>query len=154
MKYDIVLLGGEVVDPSQSLRGVRDVAILDGQIAALSADLGVYESDQVFDCRNQLVVPGLIDLHAHVYWGGVPIGLDPNLLCAAGGVTTILDAGSAGCGNFPAFRRFIIDQSVPEILALIHVCRSGLVCADLGELIEQVEVLARRSPGKSKSQHS
>ena len=69
MKYDIVLLGGEVVDPSQSLRGVRDVAILDGQIAALSADLGVYESDQVFDCRNQLVVPGLIDLHAHVYWG-------------------------------------------------------------------------------------
>ena len=136
MKYDIVLLGGEVVDPSQSLRGVRDVAILDGQIAALSADLGVYESDQVFDCRNQLVVPGLIDLHAHVYWGGVPIGLDPNLLCAAGGVTTILDAGSAGCGNFPAFRRFIIDQSVPEILALIHVCRSGLVCADLGELVD------------------
>jgi dihydroorotase len=81
-------------------------------------------------------VPGLIDLHAHVYWGGIPLGLDPDPLCAAGGVTTILDTGSAGCGNFDAFRRYIIDRCVPEVLALIHVCRAGLVCADLGELID------------------
>jgi dihydroorotase len=134
MQCDILIRGGEVVDPSQQLRGVRDVAIRDGKILSIGERLPDVETTHTIDARGLYVVPGLIDLHLHVYRQHSPFGLEPDPLCPAGGVTTMLDAGTAGSYNFGGFRRDVIDQAETEILALVNLSCIGLVAANLGEL--------------------
>ena len=133
MQADILIRGGDVIDPSQTLRGRRDVAIRDGRVAALSETLRDVDARHVIDARGLLVVPGLIDLHMHGYTHS-PFGLDPDPLCPAGGVTTMLDAGTAGSYNFDAFRRNGIDRCQTQLLALVNLSCIGLVAANLGEL--------------------
>ena len=133
VKYDILIQGGEVIDPSQSLQGIRDVGVIGKKIAAISESLDDVEAEYVIDARGMIVVPGLIDLHMHGYLHS-PFGLDPDLLCAAGGVTTMLDAGTAGSYNFSAFRRDGIDRCNTQMLALVNLSCIGLVAANLGEL--------------------
>ena len=88
MKCDVLIRGGEVIDPSQNLRGVRDVAVDDGRIVRIAERITDFDAKATIDARGLLVVPGLIDLHVHVYPHS-PWGLDPDPLCAANGVTTI-----------------------------------------------------------------
>lgn len=136
MQYDILIRGGEVVDPSQNLRGTYDLAVQGDRIAALEPKLEDCTARHTIDARGQLVVPGLIDLHVHVY-PHCPIGLEADPLCAAGGVTTMLDAGSAGSYNFGAFRRDAIERSQTEVFALVNLSCIGLVAANLGELMDR-----------------
>ncbi len=135
MQCDILIRGGRVIDPSQGISGPRDLAVSGDRITALAGNLAAYQAAQVIDARGQLVVPGLIDLHVHVY-KHTPIGLEPDTLCAAGGVTTLLDAGSAGSYNFDAFRREGIDRSQTQVLALVNLSCIGLIAANLGELLD------------------
>ncbi|MDG1893839.1 MAG: amidohydrolase/deacetylase family metallohydrolase [Fuerstiella sp.] len=135
MEYDILIRGGEVVDPSQQLRGVRDVAVLDGRIAAVEEHI-TGEAVNTIDAQGQIVVPGLIDLHVHVYTHS-PFGLDADPLCPAGGVTTMLDAGTAGSFNFDAFRRDNIDRAKTQIFSLVNLSCIGLIGASLGELLDR-----------------
>lgn len=138
MQCDILIRGGEVIDPSQNLRGVRDIAVSNGKIAAVEPQLAAVEARNTIDARGLFVTPGLIDLHAHVYRGHTNIGLEPDSLCPAGGVTTILDTGSSGSCNFPGFRRDIIDQAETEIFALINLSSIGLVATSMvGELMDR-----------------
>jgi dihydroorotase len=137
MQCDILIRQGEVIDPSQNLRGVRDIAIRDGKIAAVRDRIDDCEPARTIDARGLIVTPGLIDLHVHVYRGHMPLGLDPDVLCPAGGVTTMLDTGSAGSANFAGFRRDIIDQAETQILALVNLSCIGLVAAELGELMDR-----------------
>jgi len=134
MTFDLLIRGGEVVDPSQNLRGVRDVAVKDGRIAALAESLPDADTKRTVDARGLIVTPGLIDLHVHVYPGYGPFGIEPDPLCPAGGVTTLLDAGSAGSYAFDAFARNVISRAETEILALVNLSCIGLVAANLGEL--------------------
>ncbi|MBC8354372.1 MAG: amidohydrolase/deacetylase family metallohydrolase [Planctomycetes bacterium] len=135
MQCDVLIRGGTVVDPSQGISGLRDVAVTGDRIVALADQLPEYHSDHVIDARGQLVVPGLIDLHVHAYTHS-PFGLEPDPLCAAGGVTTMLDAGTAGSFNFSAFRRDGIDRTQTQLLALVNLSCIGLVAASLGELLD------------------
>lgn len=132
--YDVLIRRGEVIDPSQNLRGLRDVAILDGRIAVVAEDLGHLSARHTLDARGLYVVPGLIDLHVHVYRDHMPLGLDADSLCVAGGVTTMLDAGSAGPANFRGFRRDVLERVQTRVLALVNLSRIGLIAASLGEL--------------------
>lgn len=136
MRYDILIRGGEVIDPSQNLRGRRDVAVRDGRIAAVEPHV---EGDAAVELNADglLVVPGLIDLHVHVYRGHTPWGVEPDPVMAAGGVTTMLDTGSAGSFNFEGFRRDIIDPSRAEILALVNLSSIGLTSFNVGELFDR-----------------
>jgi dihydroorotase len=136
MKCDLLIRGGEVIDPSQQLRGVRDVAVCGDRIAAVGERLDDAEAKRTIDARGLLVVPGLIDLHVHVYPHS-PFGLEPDPLCPAGGVTTLLDAGTAGSYNFAAFRRETIDRARTEVLALVNLSCIGLIAANLGELLDR-----------------
>lgn len=136
MQCDILIRGGQVIDPSQSLYGVHDVAIRGEQILAVSAELKDVEATHIIDARGLLVVPGLIDLHMHGYTHS-PFGLDPDPLCAAGGVTTMLDAGTAGSYNFDAFRRDGIDRCQTQLFSLVNLSCIGLVAARLGELLDR-----------------
>ncbi|MEO1997452.1 MAG: amidohydrolase/deacetylase family metallohydrolase [Planctomycetaceae bacterium] len=137
MECDILIRRGEVIDPSQNLRGVRDIAIRDGLITHVADELPIHEAQTVIDGRGLYVVPGLIDLHAHVYEHHTPIGLQADALCPAGGVTTILDAGSAGSYNFDGFRYEIIDRVSTQVLALVNLSCTGLVAANKGELLDR-----------------
>ena len=108
--FDILLRQGEVIDPSQALQGTRDFGIRDGKIAKVAEHLEDCTATHLVDARGLYVVPGLIDLHVHVYRDHSPLSLDPDELCPAGGVTTMLDAGSAGPHNIGGFRRAIIER--------------------------------------------
>jgi dihydroorotase len=137
MQCDILIRGGEVIDPSQDLRGVRDVAVGGGRVLAIEESIDPVEATHTVDARGLLVVPGLIDLHVHVYTDHMPLGIEADPLCPAGGVTTMLDAGSAGSRNFPGFRRDVIDRIQTQVFGLVNLASPGLIAADLGELVDR-----------------
>jgi len=126
MPFDLVLRGGRVVDPSQNLDAVTDVAFSGGKVAAVGQALKVDAGTDVRDASGYIVTPGLIDLHTHVYWGGTSLGVDAEEFCRTSGVTTAIDTGSAGPGNFAGFRKHVIEPSQVRILAYLHVSHAGI----------------------------
>lgn len=126
MPFDLVLRGGRVVDPSQKLDAVMDVAFANGKVAALGKDLKADPGTDVRDVSGHIVSPGLIDLHTHVYWGGTSLGIDAEEFCRTSGVTTSVDTGSAGPGNFAGFRKHVIEPCQVRILAYLHISHAGI----------------------------
>ncbi len=131
---DLLIKGGKVVDPSQDLEDLRDVAIRDGKIARVEGDIPAAQARQVVDASGKIVTPGLIDLHTHVVPYVGPYGIEPDPYCLRRGVTTAVDAGTSGAFTFPAFRKFIIAQAATRVRALLHVVSIGMVAGDVGEL--------------------
>ena len=129
-----ILTGGRVVDPATGLDGVMDVAIDDGAITELGADLAVPAGATTVDVRGKLVTAGWIDIHAHVYWGATTWGILADPLCLASGVTTIVDAGSPGWANFAGFNEWIAKPAVTRVLTFVHISGIGLTYGPLGEL--------------------
>jgi dihydroorotase len=137
---DLILKGGRVIDPASGRDETADIAFADGKIAAIGRDLPAGGAEMV-DVRGKLVVPGLVDLHTHVYWGGTSLGVDAAEVARASGTTTFIDAGSAGPGNFHGFRRHVIEPSPVRILPFLNVSYPGIFafgatvmvgeCADL-----------------------
>lgn len=115
-----------MVDPSQALDQVVDVAFLGGRVVALGPDLAVAEATDVADASGLIVTPGLVDLHSHVYHLGSALGVDPERVARRSGTTTFIDAGSAGAGNFEGFKRHVIDRVTPRVLAFLHVSFAGI----------------------------
>ncbi|MCW5693279.1 MAG: amidohydrolase/deacetylase family metallohydrolase [Pseudolabrys sp.] len=126
MSYDLILKGGHVIDPAQGLDGVADVAFAGGKVAAVEPNIAATNGADVRDVSGRIVAPGFIDLHTHVYWGGTSLGVDPGEFAKRSGVTTLIDAGSAGPGNFKGFLKHVIEPSEPRILAFIHVSFAGI----------------------------
>ena len=124
--YDLIVKGGTVVDPSQNLHGVTDVAIEDGKIAKIAVDIPAEESKRVVEVNGKVVIPGIIDLHTHVYSGVTDNGVDPDIGGVRAGVTTMVDAGSSGCDTFAGFPAHIIPNTATEIICFLHICRTGL----------------------------
>ena len=124
--YDLILKGGRVIDPSQNLDGIADVAFAHGKVAAVGKDLKGNAGTEVRDVKGSIVSPGLIDMHTHVYWGGTSLGIDAEEFCRTSGVTTAIDTGSAGPGNFAGFRKHVIEPSAVRILAYLHVSFAGI----------------------------
>jgi dihydroorotase len=123
MTPDLILKGGRVIDPSQNLDRVTDVAFAGGKVSAIGDGLTEAETR---DVTGKIVTPGLIDLHTHVYWGGTSLGIDAEEFCRKSGVTTAIDTGSAGPGNFAGFRKHVIEPSAVRILAYLHVSFAGI----------------------------
>jgi dihydroorotase len=125
--FDVIVRGGRVVDPSQNLDAIGDVAIRGPRIAAIGTDfvnLGV--RGEVVDARGLLVTPGWVDLHTHVYWGGAPLGIEADPHCLRRGVTTAVDAGTAGASTFPGFKRYVIDVSATRVVAMLNISMIGM----------------------------
>lgn len=123
---DLLLTGGRVVDPSQDLDTIADVAFADGKVTAIGPNLAREGVTDIRDVSGKLVTPGLIDLHTHVYWGGTSIGVDPTDYARRCGTTTMIDAGTAGAGNFAGFRAHVIEPCEPRILAYLNVSFAGI----------------------------
>jgi dihydroorotase len=122
--HDLVLRGGRVLDPGAGLDRVADVAFGDGKVAAVAP--GPLAGRASLDVAGCLVIPGMIDFHAHVYWGGTSLGIDADRLARRAGTTTWVDAGSAGPGNFLGFRRQVIERQDTRVLAFLHVSFAGI----------------------------
>ncbi|MDE4911015.1 amidohydrolase/deacetylase family metallohydrolase [Methylobacterium sp. 092160098-2] len=126
MQHDLILKGARVIDPSQNHDGICDVAFADGRVSGFGRDLPAGPGTQVREMEGAIVTPGLIDLHTHVYWGGTSLGIDADEFCRTSGVTTSVDTGSAGPGNFAGFRSHVIERSQARILAYLHVSFAGI----------------------------
>ena len=124
--YDLLIQGGTVIDPSQGIHGVNDVAVEDGKIARIAPSIPLEEAARILDVRGNVVTPGLIDLHTHVYHGVNSNGVEADLGGVRASVTTMVDAGSAGCDTFGGFPRHIIPNNRTEIICFLHICRTGL----------------------------
>jgi dihydroorotase len=126
MAYDLILKGGHIVDPAQNLDRPADIAFAAGRVAAIGNDIQSTDGADVRDVGGRMVAPGFIDLHTHVYWGGTSLGVDATDAARQSGVTTLVDAGSAGPGNFHGFLKHVIEPSAPRILAYLHVSFAGI----------------------------
>src|SRR5215470_10847373 len=124
--HDLLLKGGTVVDPSTGRDGVYDVAVERGVIARIAADIPAAEATRMIEVTGKFVTPGLIDMHAHVFEGFNRTGVHPDLGGVHAGVTTIVDAGSAGAATFAGFPRHIIPNCHTEIIPFLHICQTGL----------------------------
>lgn len=124
--YDLIVKGGTVVDPSQNIHGPSDVAVEGGKIARVAPDIPSDEAKRVVEVKGKVVIPGLIDLHTHIYAGVNANGVDPDIGGVRAGVTTMVDAGSAGCDTFGGFPQHIVPNTSTEVICFLHICRTGL----------------------------
>lgn len=123
---NLLIRGGHVIDPGQSINGPADIAIQGGQIEEVCASLADRPGWQTIDASGLLVTPGLIDMHTHVYWGGTALGVHLRDLDPGCGATTVVDAGSAGAGNLAGFQEHIISSSPVRVLAFLNISFGGI----------------------------
>jgi dihydroorotase len=133
-KFDLLIRNGEVLDPSQGLRGKRDVGIRFGVVEAVEPSIPAERANRVMDAVGKLVTPGLIDLHSHVYPYGSAIGIPADELIPYQATTTLVSAGDAGANNFAAFRRHIVAQTRSRTYAFVHIANMGLAGFPVPEL--------------------
>ncbi|MEO7960908.1 MAG: amidohydrolase/deacetylase family metallohydrolase [Ginsengibacter sp.] len=132
--YDIVIKGGHVIDPKNSIDALMDVAIKDGKVTAVSKNIDGGQATQVVNAKGLYVTPGLIDLHTHVFFGTEPdhylsnglVALPPDGFTFRVGVTTVADAGGAGWKSFPAFKKNVIDNSQTRVLSFLNIVGEGM----------------------------
>jgi dihydroorotase len=131
--YDLLLKGGHVIDPRNRISAVRDVAIKDGRIAAVEANIPAARAVRTVDASGLYVTPGLIDIHVHVYAGtgernsyAGDSSVYPDGFSFRSGVTTVADAGSSGWRNFEDFKDRIIDRSRTRVLAFLNIVGHGM----------------------------
>jgi dihydroorotase len=133
-KYDLVIKGGTLLDTAAGIHAPRDVAFAEGVVAAVETKIPDSEATNVVDASGHLVVPGMIDLHVHVFEGISYLGVAPDPACLARGVTTVVDAGTSGADTFPGFRKYIIEASETRIFATLNISSQGMLSREIGEL--------------------
>lgn len=133
MKVDIAIRNGRVVDPAANREGFGDIFIQNGKIVAGGADV---QADFEIDAAGQLVLPGLIDYHLHIFPKGTDLGIDADSSLLPQGVTTAVDAGSAGTANIASFLELVAHRSTTRVKAFINVCSAGLATSQYHENVD------------------
>jgi dihydroorotase len=168
VRYDLLLKGGHIIDPANGLDAKMDVAVSLSRIAAVEKDIPVNQAGKVVDVSGLYVTPGLIDIHYHVGHGGAPLNwfapesasheiLSPAALASTdpraqfapygipadlalqSGVTTIVDAGSAGADTFLQEKEEVIDHAKVRVLAFLNIVSDGMK-GGLEQSVDQMDV--------------
>ena len=134
--YDLLIKGATLIDPAQEIHAIRDVAFSKGLVAAIDEDISSTQAEHSLDASGRIIAPGMIDLHVHVFEGVSFLGIPPDPTCLARGVTTVVDAGSAGADTFEGFRKYVIEVSETRILAQLNISSQGMLSRAVGELDE------------------
>jgi dihydroorotase len=132
--YDLLIRNATLIDPAQNIHTRKDVAFTGKHVAAVTDMIAPSEAHEVIDGTGKLLTPGWIDLHVHVYEGVSHLGIPADPYCIARGVTTAVDAGSAGADTFAGFRKFIIELSQTRLFALLNISSQGMLAMEVGEL--------------------
>jgi dihydroorotase len=153
MTADLDVIGGRLLDPAKGIDTIGTVSVRGGRIATVADGSAAEANVQRIDAAGLLVTPGLVDLHTHLYAGVSHYGIDADAHCLGRGVTTAVDAGSAGAQTFPGLRRYVIDRSRTGILAFLNIAVEGMISSLVGELedirwasTEQAIARAREHP--------
>lgn len=133
MQYDLMIAGGTLIDPAQGVRARADVAFKGDRVAAVGESLDREGAREVIDATGRYVIPGMIDVHVHVFEGVSHYGIPPDPTCLAKGATTVVDAGSAGADTFPGLRKYVIDVSETRVLAQLNISSQGMLTREIGE---------------------
>ena len=128
-RADLLLTGGHVIDPANGIDGTADVAIGGGKVVAVGPNLAESGAARTIDVSGRYVTPGIIDMHAHVFTGHVRsnLSLNPHVHTFSAGVTTVVDAGTAGWRDFPIFKETVIDRAKIRILAYVNIVGKGML---------------------------
>src|SRR5262245_48129447 len=155
-EHTLDVVGGRVLDPGRGIDETATVSVADRIISGVGPvpDAGLVPGDRrTVDAAGLLVTPGLVDLHTHLYPGVSHYGIEPDKHCLGRGVTTAVDAGSAGAQTFPGLRRYVIERSSTRILAFLNIAVEGMISSLVGELEdirwaspEQAIVRSRQNP--------
>lgn len=124
--FDTIIGNGKIFDAKKKSFYDGSIGIINGTIAEIGIHLESSHAQNYIDAKNQMVLPGLIDFHAHCYWGGTSLGINPTKINPKSGVTTCVDFGSAGAGNFEGFYHHVIKNSTVAIYALLNLSYIGL----------------------------
>lgn len=124
-RYDLLLQGATVIDPSTQLNGPLDIAIDNGTIAKIAPNIAD-PARRTIELKGKIITPGLIDMHVHVMEGSTTAGVAPDIAGVHAGVTTLVDTGSGGCATFEAFPKHIIPNCKTEIVCFMHIGQTGL----------------------------
>ncbi len=151
-QYDFILKGGHVIDPANNIDGVMDVAVLAGKIAAVQKDIPASSTGKVIDVTGLYVTPGFIDIHVHITYGGAPLNwFDPEArshtepyaipadLVLQSGVTTVVDAGTAGAESFLLEKESVMDHATVRVLAFLNIVANGM-SGGLEQDVDQMDV--------------
>lgn len=145
--FDLLIKGGHVIDGKNKLSAVRDVAIKDGKIAAVEANIAAARAAKTIDAGGLFVTPGLIDIHVHVFPGLVrnsyasgSWGLQPDGFTLRSGVTAVADAGSSGWRNFEDFKTRIIDNQKTRVFAFLNIVGAGMGSGQIEQNLQDMEV--------------
>lgn len=145
--YNTVIKGGRVIDARNKINALLDVAIKDGKIAKVAQNIDPALADQVVNAKNMYVTPGLIDIHAHVFWGTQPnsylsngdVGVTADGFSFRSGVTTLVDCGGAGYKSFATFKKNIIDQSRTRVLSFLNIVGEGMRGGDYEQDVSDMD---------------
>ncbi len=132
--YTIVIKGGHVIDPKNSIDGMMDIAVNDGRIVKIDKSIDPKQGRQVVNAQGMYVTPGLIDMHQHVFAGTAPDhylsngseALPPDGFSFRVGITTVVDCGGAGWKSFPELKKNIIDKSKTRVLSFLNIVGEGM----------------------------
>jgi dihydroorotase len=144
MEYDLVLRGARVLDPAQNIDGLSDVAVTGGRIVALAENIAGSGRREIH-LAGKLLTPGWIDIHAHLYPGSTTWGIRADAHYLSTGVTTAVDAGSAGWANLQGYLDFVVAPARTRFLSFVHVCGIGLTYGPLPELADMRYADAERT---------
>ncbi len=132
-QYDLLIKNGHVIDPKNNIDTIKDVAVANGKIVKVDNDVSPTQSKKTIDATGLYVVPGLIDIHTHVFVGSKAdkfadgiYSVSPDDFSFKSGVTTVVDAGTSGWRNFPLFKEQVIDKSQTRVLAFLNIAGSGM----------------------------
>jgi dihydroorotase len=133
-EFDLLIRNGHVIDARNGLNAVMDVAVSGSKIALVAANIAPARAQQVVDATGLYVTPGLVDIHAHVFWGHDEesqysdgySAVQPDSYSFRSGVTTMVDVGGAGWRSFPRFKEQVIDRSQTRVLAFLNIVGSGM----------------------------
>lgn len=158
-EFSLLIKGGHVIDPKNGVDGIMDVAVADGKIAQVAPAIEASRAERVADASGLYVVPGLIDLHAHVFWGTEDnaayssgySAVPPDSHSFRSGQTTLVDVGGAGWRNFPQFKSQVIDRSRTRVLSFLNIVGSGMkggpIEQNLGDMDPKLTAMrARQHP--------
>jgi dihydroorotase len=132
MQYDLLVTGGDVLDPGAGRRGRMDIAISGGKIAAVAPSIPESQARRSISAKGRLVTPGLVDMHAHVFVNGHDMGHQTDGFCRCSGVTTLCDAGSAGSSNFAGLRHVLDSEVRTRVRALVNLSALGITGTSRG----------------------